>query len=132
MSKITITPDKLAKAVEQELKLYHQDVKTKLIDVTRQSMTDLVKETKRTAPVGARGSFKKNIAADYRGLKTGLNDIKATWYVKAPDYRLTHLLVKGHATRKGGRTKPDPFLENALDKVLPAFEEAVKEAIQND
>ena len=132
MSKITITPDKLAKAVEQELKLYHQDINAKLIDVTRQAMTDLVKETKKTAPVGARGSFKKNIAGDFRGLKTGLSKIKATWYVKAPDHRLTHLLVKGHATKKGGRTKADPFLENALDKVLPAFEEAVKEAVRND
>ena len=52
------------------------------------------------------------------------------WYVKAPDHRLTHLLVHGHATRNGGRTKPDPFLHNALADVLPEYEKAVEEAVK--
>ena len=53
---------------------------------------------------------------------------KFVWHVKAPDYRLTHLLVHGHATKTGGRTKADPFLHKALDVVLPEYEQAVKEA----
>ena len=52
------------------------------------------------------------------------------WYVKAPDHRLTHLLVHGHATRNGGRTKANPFLKNALDDVLPEYERAVEEAVK--
>ena len=52
--------------------------------------------------------------------------------MKAPCHRLTHLLVHGHETRDGGRTRPDPFLKNALDRVLPEYERDVEEAIKGD
>ena len=131
MGRVTITPDRLREAIEQELTVYHESVDDKLREVTRQHMTDLVKKTKATAPTGKRGTFRKQIAGDFRGLKKGRN-IKATWYVKAPDHRLTHLLVHGHAKKNGGRTKANPFLQNALNEVLPAFEKAVEEVVKND
>lgn len=126
-----ITPDRLHEAIAQELSIYHENVEDKLRDVTRQHVNDLVKKTKANAPTGKRGTFRKNIAGDFRDLKKG-RTIKATWYVKAPDHRLTHLLVHGHAKKNGGRTKADPFLQNALNEVLPAYEKAVEEAIKND
>ena len=130
MAKITITSDKLASALEQELTIYHERVNDELREITRQSMADLVRKTRATAPVGKRGSFKRKISGDFKGLSKRQRKISATWYVKSPDYRLVHLLVHGHATKDGGRTKADPFLKNALDEVLPAYEEAVKEAIK--
>lgn len=126
-----IKPDKLAEALEEELTIYHEGVDDKLREITRRHVTDLVKKTKATAPTGKRGSFRKNIAGDFRGLKKGRN-IKGVWYVKAPDYRLTHLIVHGHAKKDGGRTKANPFLHNALNEVLPAFEKEVEEAVKND
>lgn len=132
MSRLTITPGELADALSRELTTYHEDVEERLRGATRESMTKLVKKTKATAPKGKRGDFRKNIAGDFRGLKKGNRNIKATWYVKAPDYRLTHLLVHGHATKDGDRTKADPFLENALNEVLPEYEKAVEDAIKND
>ena len=57
--------------------------------------------------------------------------MRATWYVKAPHYRLTHLLVHGHAKKDGGRVQGDPFLQNALDEVLPEYERAVEEGLKN-
>jgi hypothetical protein len=53
-----------------------------------------------------------------------------TWGAKPPDHRLTHLLVKGHAAKDGGRVPGSPFLQNALDVVLPEYENAVKETLQ--
>lgn len=121
----------------QVLTIYSAQVNEKLREVTTDAMKKLVKETRATAPVGRRkGQYKKHITADYSGTKAsarGLRgqNVKAIWYVKAPDYRLTHLLVKGHATKDGGRTTPNPFLQNALDKVLPEYERAVEEALQD-
>ena len=128
MGKITITPDKLTKAIDQELTTYHEGVLEKLRDATRNSMADLVRKTRATAPKKT-GAFRRHIAGDFRGLAKGLHTVNARWYVKAPHYRLTHLLVNGHSKRNGGRVEGDPFLENALAEVLPAYEKAVKEAV---
>lgn len=123
--------------MERVLTIYNEELNEKLREITTESMKKLVKETKANAPIGKRnGQYKKNITADYSGVKAsarGLRgqNIHAIWHVKAPDYRLTHLLVKGHATKDGGRTAADPFLQNAIDQVLPEYEQKVQEAISN-
>ena len=127
----------LNEQLAEVLTIYSSRVNDKIRDVTTETMKKLVKETRATAPVGRRhGQYKKNITADYSGTRKsarGLRgqNIKAVWYVKAPDYRLTHLLVKGHDTRDGDRTTPNPFLQNAIDKVLPEYERALEEALQD-
>ena len=122
--------DQLGAAISQELTIYHENVIQKINRCGKDAIDKLVKLTKATAPVGERGSFKSNIAADTK--KVSRHMTKYTWYVKAPDYRLTHLLVHGHATKDGGRTKADPFLANALDQVLPEYEKDIEEAVAND
>jgi hypothetical protein len=124
----SIKPGDLGAAISQELTMYHAEVVEKLDAAGDAAVKDLVKRTKATAPKGARGSFQRSIAS--KRLKGDNRGSTYVWYVKPPDHRLTHLLVHGHATKDGGRTKADPFLKNALDVVLPEFEEAVKEAIK--
>lgn len=135
MSNRRIKPEEIGDAIEQELTVYSEGINEGLAEVITASMKKLVKQTKATAPQGKRhGQFRKNIAADYSRLKKkGVRgrDIGATWYVKAPDHRLTHLLVKGHATKDGGRTKANPFLQNALDQVLLEYEREVEEVLKN-
>ena len=127
----------LSDQMGQVLTVYNEEINEKLREITRESMKKLVKETKATAPRGKRkGQFRKNISANYQGLKRSANglrgqNVNAIWYVKAPDYRLTHLIVHGHATRDGGRTRANPFLQNAIDKVIPEYEQKVQEVIQN-
>ena len=127
----------LNEQMAEVLTIYAESVNEKLREVTTDAMKKLVKETRATAPVGRRkGQYKKHITADYSGTRKSARGIRgqnvhAVWYVKAPDYRLTHLLVKGHATKDGDRTTPNPFLQNALDKVLPEYERAVEEAVQD-
>ena len=129
----------LGTQMEQVLTIYGEEINEKLRAITTESMKQLVKETRATAPVGRRekkDSYRKHIAGDYRGTKKsarGLKgqDINAIWYVKAPDYRLTHLLVYGHATRNGDRTAANPFLHNAREKVIAEYEQKVQEALSN-
>lgn len=124
-----IKPDALGRAIEQELTIYSKAVIEGLDKESADAVKKLVKLTKATAPKGARGSFKESISSKL--LQKSSRGSKYVWYVKPPDHRLTHLLVHGHATKDGGRTKADPFLENALAQVLPEFENKVKEVIEN-
>ena len=127
MSK-TITFDGLADALQDELTTYHKDVIEKVNEAGKSSAEKLKKLTKASAPKDT-GSFRKNIAVkEETASVTG--DKKYTWHVKAPDFRKTHLLIHGHATRNGGRVPGDPFLQNALDEVLPEYEKNVEEALK--
>lgn len=126
----TTKPYDFGEAFEQELTTYHENILDGLREVTRKSTEDLVRKTRATAPKRT-GAFRRHISGDFRGLARGLHTVRATWYVKAPHYRLTHLLVHGHAKKDGGRVQGDPFLQNALDEVLPEYERAVEEVLKN-
>lgn len=122
-----IKPDQLGAALQETLGVYHADVTRRVNACSEAAAKALVKKTKVSAPK-ASGSYKKNIAC--KVLEKSPNGDKYVWYVKPPDHRLTHLLVHGHRTRNGGRTKEDPFLKNAIDEVLPEYEKAVEEAVK--
>ena len=123
-----IKPQGLAEALEQELTIYHNSVVEMMDAAGDEAIKKLVKLTKASAPVGKRGSYKRRIAG--RRLWKSKRGSAHAWFVKAPDYRLTHLLIRPHPTPNGGQTKGDPFLKNAVDQVLPEYEAAVKEAIK--
>jgi hypothetical protein len=125
----TIKPEDLGAAIAQELTTYHQDVIKRVNQCSDEAVKALVKKTKATAPKKS-GAFRRSIAGKL--LSEGNRGNKYVWYVKAPHYRLTHLLVHGHEKVGGGRVKGDPFLKDALDEVLPAYEKAVTEAVSND
>ena len=54
-----------------------------------------------------------------------------TWYVSGNQYRLTHLLEKGHAIKGGGRTKAYPHIAFGEELAQKRMEELAKEAIEN-
>lgn len=121
-----VKPGDLGAAIEQQLNIYHTNIIEKIDEASNAAVKKLVKLTKASAPVGERGSYKRNIAGKL--LKRDKNGSTYVWYVKPPDHRLTHLLVRSHATKDGGRTKANPFLKDAVDTVLPEYEKAVEEA----
>lgn len=125
----TVKPEDLGDAIQRELTTYREGVAERVNAAGKAAAEKLRKLTKATAPV-ASGDFRKHIAI--KEVDAGHGTKKYIWHVKAPDHRLTHLLVNGHATKTGGRVPGDPFLKNALETVLPEYEQAVKEAVQND
>ena len=126
----TIKPEDLADAVAKELNTYHRGLLSKVNQAGEEAVKTLVKKTKATAPKST-GAFRRAITYK-EDVNTATGDKRFTWGAKAPHYRLTHLLVHGHAKADGGRVKGDPFLDNALNEVLPAYENAVEEAVKND
>lgn len=117
----------LDKELREMFTMYAADVTEAIDDAGREAVNNLVKLTRKTAPKDS-GDFAKHIAAKSILRPSGTVYI---WHVKYPKHGITHLLVHGHATRNGGRTKGHPFLKDALAQVLPEYEQAVKEAIKN-
>lgn len=127
-----VKPEKLGKAIEQELTEYHKSVLERVNAAGQAAVKALVKKTKATAPKSKNGGdYRKHIASKMLQ-KSRTGDETYVWYVKAPDYRLTHLLVHGHAKVNGGRVKGNPFLHNAWDDVRADYEKTVEEAVKSD
>lgn len=122
----------LGDAIARDLTAYSNDVQDRVNKAGRKAIKEVERKTRDTAPFNA-GAYHQHyvdmIATKTEKSRTG--DEKHIWYVKPPGHRLTHLLVHGHETRDGGRTRGDPFLQNALDDVLPDYEKNVEEAIKN-
>lgn len=123
----SIKPEDLGAAIDQELALYHKDVVKRVNAAGEKAVKALVKITKATAPQRT-GGFRESIASTTQ-TNPATGDKKSIWHVKAPHYRITHLLVHGHAKVDGGRVAGDPFLEKAVAEVLPQYEQEVEEAL---
>ena len=122
--------EQIIKAISNELKIYSTSVTEGMKKVNDECMKEFVSDTKQEAPrsnTKRSGTFAKNITS-----KTTLetpNKKVNTWYVKNPEYRLTHLIKNGHAKRNGGRTKSQDFITPNYNKLEKNFEEGIKEVI---
>jgi len=126
-----ISTNNISQAISNELKIYSASVTKGMKKVNDESMKEFVSDTKKDAPrskTRRKGTFAKHITS-----KTTLdtpNRKVNTWYVKDPEYRLTHLIKNGHAKRNGGRTKAQDFITPNYNKLEEKFEEGIKEVIE--
>lgn len=125
--------EKLSAEINDELQLYKTEVTDGLKKVAKKYASELVKKTKATAPVGDREFNKYRDSIKSKKQSENLNEIKFIWYVDSKDsnYRLTHLLVHGHAKRNGGRTRENHFLRNAVNEIEKAYLKEIEEVIRN-
>ena len=124
-----ITIDDLADAINERMTVYQSDTARKVLKVTKNTMKRFVKITKQTAPRRT-GKFAKAIRSTVED--NGITGSKGIWYVGGKEYRLTHLIVNGHQLRQGGRTKGNPFLDNALEEIEKEYIKGLEEAVKND
>ena len=123
--------EQISKAISNELKIYSSSVTEGMKKVNDECMKEFVSDTKTDAPKSKTkrsGTFAKHITS-----KTTLdtpNRKVNTWFVKDPEYRLTHLIKNGHAKRNGGRTKAQDFITPNYNKLEEKFEEGIKEVIE--
>lgn len=129
MAKV-IRTDEIVKVVSEELKVYSHSITEGMKKANDECMKEFVEDTKRDAPKSGShrsGTYTKNITS-----KTTLdtpNRKVNTWFVKNPEYRLTHLIKNGHATRNGKRTKAQDFITPNYNKLEKEYEDKVKEVI---
>lgn len=119
-----IKPDQIGAQIEKILGDYSMEKVTMLDIASDKAAKKLAKLTKETAPE-VTGDFAKAISSKLVKRRP-VGNIYA-WYVKSPFHRLTHLIVHGHALPNGGRTYANPFLKEAMDQVLPEYEQEVRE-----
>lgn len=122
----SIDPSQLGSAVSELLGMFHEDVVEKLNDAGDRAIKKLVSITRKTAPRKS-GRYAKNITHKAVVKVGGCKEY--IWGAKAPEHRKTHLLVNGHLGPDGRRVPGDPFLEKALDTVLPEYEADVEEVL---
>lgn len=122
--------DQLDSAVQRILEEYGEEVKEDVEEVTEKIAKKTKETVKKNAPVGARkGKYKRNI--DVKQTKKSALDTEHTIYVKAPEYRLTHLLEFGHAIAGGtGRTTPQKHWQAGQDYVDQNFEKELRDKIE--
>lgn len=127
---MSVPIDQLSEAISKELTLYSREVTDKIKKEAKKSMSQLVKTTKATAPVGNR---KKHYRDSIGSKKLEETDRSVTyaWYVRGSNYRLSHLLENGHALRNGGRTRGTHFIENATEPILASYLKTVEEIVKN-
>ncbi|WP_252229655.1 MULTISPECIES: hypothetical protein [unclassified Clostridium] len=121
----------LADAINKELSLYSSDVtkktKSNVDKVSKEVDKEIKKHINFKQPTGKYvKAFRINNS--YEGPFTK----RKTWHVKAPYYRLTHLLEKGHALAGGGRTKAYPHIKYGEELAKKRMEQLTKESVQGD
>ena len=125
MAKIKI--DQLAAEIAKGLAEYSQDVVEKVNVSSERIGKEAVKRLKQTSPKRY-GNYAKSWA-----MKTEPEvgqPHKRIVHVKAPHYRLTHLLEYGHAKVGGGRVEGRPHIGPAEEEVIREFTREVEEAIK--
>lgn len=111
--------------ITQALREYTTDVTDEIERQEIKIAKDSVKELKRTSP--RRYHAGRHYADGWSYTKV---DGKTVIYNRLKP-GLTHLLEKGHALRKGGRTRAFPHIEPAEQTAIKAYEKAVEQAIES-
>lgn len=98
-------------------------------EITVKEMVQKTKQRKRrTKPI--RGKYARAIAS--RPAQQTIHARSHVWYVKAPHYRLAHLLNNGHATLRGHRVSGDQHVTEAAEQAKIDFEKRIEEVIRNE
>lgn len=113
----------LAHEINRQLALFAGVVQADIADAADEVAKLGVTKLRTKSPVGATGDYAKG----WRVKKVGTKRIVHN----ATEYRLTHLLEKGHATRDGGRTTAQPHIKPVENELAIEFEREIRKKIES-
>ncbi|MBP9989603.1 MAG: hypothetical protein KBT46_08930 [Ruminococcus sp.] len=128
MSTNIIAAEDLTEAVGEILEGYSEEV-TKVV---KRSVDKTATETKKV--IKEKADFKNRTGEYVKHLavmdveETAFTKIKGI-YVKAPEYRKTHLLENGHLTRSGTRTRAFPHMAKGEEYARKRLEELIESGL---
>jgi len=125
MAKISV--DQLAAEIAKGLAEYSRDVVEKVNVSSEKVGKAAVKKLKQTSPKRT-GKYAKSWTMSTEKA-IGQPDLRII-HVKAPHYRLAHLLEYGHAKVGGGRVEGRPHIRPAEEMVIEEFVKEVEEVIK--
>lgn len=123
----TVQPDELAAAIMRNLQEYTDDVTAGIKKAEDETAKECKENLEADSPVGATGKYKKG----WKVTVTSNTPSEKHTVIHNKEYRLTHLLENGHATRNGGRTRKFPHIKPNEEKANAAFETRVEEVLRN-
>lgn len=134
---MVIDTSKLNEAISNELKLYNSKIVVGMKQVNDNCTQKFVKNTRKDAPKGRRkkGHYYTHITS--KTIKDTPNEKVNVWYVRNPEYRLTHLIKDSHKIknkpngRSYGKTKGNDFLNKNYEALEKEYLNGVKEVIKN-
>ena len=88
---IKVTINNIAPEIQNILNQYAGRITDKIKVLAKDTAEELTSNTKKDSPVRT-GKFKRHI--DYKKTRETSTSAVYTWYVKDPEYRLTHLIAK--------------------------------------
>lgn len=129
MAKKQVKIEDLKNAIGYELQIYSRTAMEAIKEQTKESMSKMVKLTKAQKFKKGYGKYTKAITS--KVMTDAPRNFIMVWYVKAPHYRLTHLLEKGHQKKSGGETIAYRFVAKAYDEVEKEYQQKIEEVIKN-
>lgn len=127
---MAIKIDKLSATISSELRLYNEQVVKAVNSETKKAANRMKEETYNTAPVNTPGEYREHIAVKKKSTDAYGNE-EWLWYVKSPEYRVSHLINNDNLKRDGKIHKGSHFIDKAAEKVDEEYVKNVEEAVKN-
>ena len=136
-----IAMDELSATIQKYLYEYHEDITEETRAVASDIAREALAEIRKISPVSENDVYLRNFGGNsdihkkgsyasgwtISSQNSGNKAVKKLW--NKTDYRLTHLLEFGHATRNGGRAKAIPHIRDTEKTYLKKFEQKLEKEI---
>lgn len=110
-----INVDQIANTIMRELEIYQQNVIEDVEYAVKLVARETAAELRETAPIGPTGEYAPSWS-HRRSPDAGKDFMSMVVYSKKPQYRVTHLLEKGHEAVDGSWVNPRPHIAAAEEK----------------